>query len=196
MSNGDLQYWDSCLFIRYLTDDPQTDKDRAQLENIKPLFEAAHKGHILIVVSTLVLAEIRPREPFNQRHYDLIDDLFYRGRSNVRVVAVTPPIARKASELGVTHKAMTSPDAVHVATALLEQVSVMYTFDGDKDGERRRSGKLLGYNGILGDPRLPIVAPPEPAMKIQGTLFDEELTLPVESTGEVPPPPGEPEAAL
>ena len=107
MSNGDPQYWDSCLFIRYLGDDPKTDKDRDQLENIKPLFEAAHNGDILVVVSTLVLAELRPREPINAAHYSVVDDLFYRGRSNVRVVAVTPPIARMASELGVTHKAMT-----------------------------------------------------------------------------------------
>ncbi len=174
MNSGERQYWDSCIFIRYLIDDPKTDKERQQLENIKPLFAAAHRGEILIVVSTLVLAEIRPREPFNKRHMEIIDDLFYRGRPNVRVVAVTPPIAKCASDLGGLHKTLTSPDAVHVATAILEKASVMYTFDGDGDNERRRSQKLLAFNGLLGEPRLPIVAPPEPPTKLQGTLFADE----------------------
>jgi len=159
---SDPQYWDTCLFIRYLMDDPQDEKERQQLENIKPLFVAATKGDILVVVSTLVLAELRPRDPFNQEHLDEIDDLFYRARSNIRVVALHPVIARRASQLGSQNKKLTSPDAVHLATALTEGVSVFYSFDGDADNERRRSGKLLAYSLQFGEPKLRIEAPPLP----------------------------------
>jgi predicted nucleic acid-binding protein len=155
-------------------EEPRDAKEEEQLKNILPLMKAAHKGEIQITVSTMVLAEIRPREPYNKKHFEVIDDLFYRGRSNVRVVAVTPPIARRASELGSAHKALTSPDAIHVATAILESVEVLYTLDGDADRERRRSGKLLGYDKIFGDPKLRIEVPPIPAQGQFLDLLDEK----------------------
>lgn len=55
-----------------------------------------------------------------------------------------------------------------MATALNDKVSVMYTLDGASDRERRRSGKLLTYDGRLGQVRLAIKEPPLPA---QTTLF-------------------------
>lgn len=165
-SQPEQQYWDSCIFLCALND---REDERDKVAAIAELLRKADDGEIIVVVSTLVLAEVRPRETYNITQRRLIDDLFYRGRSNVRVISVTPAIAAKASDIGGLHNAITVPDAIHVATAALERVSVMYTLDGNRDNEKRRSGKLLEYDGRIGVPRLAIKPPPPPR---QSTMFD------------------------
>lgn len=174
---NELQYWDTCLFLRYLIEPPKNPKEQEQLEHVEALMQQAVKGELLIVVSTLVLAEIRPRAAYNARHEREVEDLFYRGRRNVKVQNVTPPIAALASRWGGSHNDLTAPDAVHVATALLEGASVMYTFDGDVDKERNRSHKLLAFNGRLSDGArgpLKIEVPPTPPAPeaVQRSMFD------------------------
>lgn len=179
MTSGNrLEYWDTCIFIRYL-EPPKNDKEEEQLTRIDPMMRSAAKGNTLIVVSTLVLAEIRPRESYNKRHRDIIDDLFYRGRQNVKVVAVHPAIAKMASDWGgLFQSTLTSPDAVHAATAFVERATVMYTLDGDADSERRRSGKLLTFDGKLGnnERKLRISLPPAPGSIPEQQLLDLETS--------------------
>ena len=58
-------------------------------------------------------------------------------------------------------------DAIHVATAIRNKVSVLYTYDASKN---RRKG-LLKHNLKVDAPPLRIEKPPDP---LKGTLFDEE----------------------
>ena len=60
------EYWDSCLWISYLNDLPE-EKDKVDI--IDTLIRKAQKpnSNILIVVSTIVLAEIQPRDNYNNR---------------------------------------------------------------------------------------------------------------------------------
>lgn len=174
---NELNYWDSCIFIRYLLDAPKNEKEALQLDNIRPLVQAAAKNEILVVVSTLVLAEVRPLEAYNNRHWEIVHDLFYRGRKNILVRNVTPVIAELAARWGAAHRELlTTPDAIHAATALLDNVTVMYTLDGDSNIESRRSGKLLSYDGKLTEAgrtvRIEVPpAPPAPESE-QPSLFD------------------------
>ena len=59
-------------------------------------------------------------------------------------------------------------DAIHVATAVIAKVSVLYTFDSSQ-GKRRG---LLSHNGKIGNPPLRIERPPDPHA---GGLFDKKL---------------------
>ncbi len=182
---NELHAWDTCLFLRYLVEPPKNAKEQEELERVEALMQKAAKGELLIVTSTLTLAEIRPRGAYNARHLATIEDLFYRGRRNVKIQNVTPPIAALASRWGGDYNELTAPDAIHAATALLEGATALYTFDGNSDKERNRSGKLLSFNGKLSDQgrTLTIIEPPavelppepegwQPSMNLDG-LPDE-----------------------
>ena len=152
------QYWDSCLFLAYLQNKPE---ERELVETISALLRRAESGDALIVVSTLVLAEIRPLRTYDPSHDEVLWDLFHTNRSYLKMVGLSPRIAELAGTIGSEHQ-ITSPDAVHVATASSERVDVMLTQDGARDKERRRSGGLLFYNGKIGNPPLKIAMPTRP----------------------------------
>ena len=152
------QYWDSCLFLAYLQNKPE---ERELVETISALLRRAESGDALIVVSTLVLAEIRPRRTYDPSHVEVLWDLFHTNRPYLKMVGLSPRIAESAGTIGSEHQ-ITSPDAVHVATAWSERVDVMLTQDGARDKERRRSGGLLFYNGKIGKPPLKIAMPTRP----------------------------------
>ena len=152
------EYWDTCLFLAYLQNKPE---ERELVETVSALLRRAESGNTLIVVSTLVLAEIRPLRPYEPGHDEVIWDLFRTNRQYIKMVSLSPRIADLAATIGSEHK-ITSPDAVHVATAWYERVDVMLTQDGSRDSERRRSGGLLAFDGKIGNPPLRIEAPSRP----------------------------------
>ena len=56
-SNVASEYWDTCFFLAYLQNKPE---EQELVEIISARLRLAETGDTLIVVSTLVLAEIRP----------------------------------------------------------------------------------------------------------------------------------------
>ena len=160
------EYWDTCLFIAYLQNKPE---EGGLVDVISTLLRRAEIGNTLIVVSTLVLAEIRPLRAYDPRHSDVLWDLFHTNRPYLKFVALSPRIAELAGTIGSEHR-ITSPDAVHVATAWSERVDVMLTIDGGPNNETRRSGGLLSFDGKIGRPPLKIEYPVMP--------IDSQLALP------------------
>lgn len=152
------EYWDTCLFLAYLQNKPE---ERELVEIITALLRRAESGDTLIVVSAFVLAEIRPRPAYELGHAEVISDLFHTNRPYLKMVGLSPRIAELAATIGSEHQ-ITSPDAVHVATALSERVDVLLTQDGSPDRERRRSGQLLFYDCKIGTPPLKIEMPMRP----------------------------------
>ena len=161
------EYWDTCLFLAYLQNKTE---EKNLVEIVPALLRRAENGEALIVVSTLVVAEIRPRSTYNPDHYEVVRELFYTDRSYLKMVALSPYIANLASTIGSNYPQITSPDAVHVATACSESVDVLLTQDGASDRERRRSGGLLSFDAKIGTPPLKIAVPSRPP--------DSQLELP------------------
>ena len=153
------EYWDSCLFLAYLQNKPE---ERDMVETISALLRRAEAGDTMIVVSTLLLAEIRPLYPYDANHSEVLWDLFHTNRPYLKLVSLSPRIGELAATIGGDYNAITSPDAVHIATAWSEKVNVMLTLDGSPDKERRRSGQLLYYDEKIGKPPLKIVLPERP----------------------------------
>ena len=152
------EYWDTCLFLAYLQNKPE---EQELVDIVSARLRSAESGDNLIVVSTLVLAEIRPLRPYEPSHSEVVWDLFHTNRPYLRIVGLSPRIAELAATIGSEHR-VTTPDAIHVATALSERVDVMYTQDGAADRERRRSGQLLFYDRKVGQPPLKIEMPTRP----------------------------------
>ncbi|MBI2165560.1 MAG: PIN domain-containing protein [Chloroflexi bacterium] len=153
------EYWDTCLFIAYLKDSVD---ERPAVDTVDALLRSAQKRERLIVVSTLVLAELRHRPIYDETRYRTIRDIFYTSRSYVRVVVLNPRLADLASTIGAEHNNLSPMDAVHVATALTEKVDALLTLDGKHEHGRRRTGDLLDFNEQIGNPPLKIQVPQVP----------------------------------
>jgi len=154
------EYWDTCLFIAYL----QNREDEQDIVNVVDalLRGAREKNERLILISTMVLAEIRPRDIYDDFHWSVARDLFYTNRPYMKIQALTPRLADLASSIGGDHNSLTPPDTVHVATALSEQVDIFYTLDGKHEHGARRRSDLLEYDGKIGKPPLKIKVPTMP----------------------------------
>jgi len=156
------EYWDTNLFISYLNDKPE-EKDKVDI--IETFIRKAEKAssNILIVVSTIVLCELQPRDTYNQLHYQELRELFYTARHFIKVQALTPRIADEVSKLRTEHKGLALTDAIHMVTASLEDCSVLYTFNGDSN--RRRPTDMLSFDGVSiieGKPPLNVKIPEMP----------------------------------
>jgi predicted nucleic acid-binding protein len=155
-SGREVQYWDSVLFTSFIT---ETLPERVQafrqlLRNLQmPL------GNYRLVLSTLVITEVRPPGTGNAAHERIVEELFDADRPYIRFYAVTRRIAALARDLVIQFSGLTNPDAIHLATAVEARADVFFTYDGARDTSRRRSGGLLRLNGQIGSPPLRIVTP-------------------------------------
>jgi predicted nucleic acid-binding protein len=151
------EYWDTCLFIAYLQN---RDDEGGIVDIVDALLRgASQKNERLIVISTMVLAEIRPNNIYNEFHWAVIRDLFYTNRPYIKVQALTPRLADLASSIGGKHNSLSPADTVHIATALSEKVDVFYTLDGLHEHGKRRTSDILDYDGKIGSPPLNIKVP-------------------------------------
>lgn len=144
-------YWDSDCFLGWLQEEPsKVDLCRAGIDRAK-------RGEVLLVTSTLTLAEVlwmRGQPRISKDRAELVQRFFRR--SYIRLRNVTRKTAESAQLLVWDH-GIKPKDAVHVATAIEACVSVLETFDAN----------LVKKTGKVGDPALTIrTPPPEP----QGTL--------------------------
>lgn len=164
---ADSAYFDSCIFIELIQ---QTRKKR--FDACEALRKKAERKELVIVTSTLSITEVNklsdlPILPEEQSKR--IIEFFKNFYIKIRVA--DRPIAEYAHELTRTHK-LSNIDAIHVATAILGRVPVLYTYDGMKRGRKLQG--LLKHDGMIGKPgRTPlrIETPPDPDA---GTLFDEK----------------------
>lgn len=147
----ELIYWDSDAFLGWLQEEP------GKADLCLGTIERAKAGDIVIVTSTLTLAEVLwmrggPRIP-----EDKADKVrrFFR-HSYLGLWTVTRSIAEDAQDL-VWKQSMRPKDAIHVATALAAQCTILETFE---EG-------LLKQTGKVGSPPLTIRKPISPQ---QGAL--------------------------
>ncbi len=157
---ADPAYFDSCIFIELLQ---QTIPKR--FDACEAIREQAENGKVIIVTSALTITEVNklpdlPSLPEEQSKKIL--EFFENPYIAIR--PVDRRTAEYAHELTRTH-GLTNIDAIHVATAILSRVSVLYTYDSAK---KRRKG-LLRHSLKIGTPPLLIEVPPDP---LKGTLFD------------------------
>ncbi len=157
-----VQYWDSVLFISYLTG---SIAERVSL--VKVLLAHVHSKKIAVVTSTFTLAEVRYFRPgsstvkANDAGRDQeIADLFTSPVIEFR--AVTDFIGRRAYELGRDHNQLSPADCVHIATAEDIGADALLTWDGSGVKGRRSPEKMLAHDGKIGEPPLAIQEPADP----------------------------------
>jgi predicted nucleic acid-binding protein len=145
MKKPTLRYWDSSVFIAWLT----PEEDRAQL--CKGVISAAEAGSIQIVTSAVTLIEVirlKNSKGLDADRRGEITDFFQQDYLAIR--NVEPFLAEQARQLIWTY-GLHWKDATHVATALKHGVSRMDSFDEDLIG-KSFDGRLT-----IGKPDLPFV---------------------------------------
>ena len=144
-------YWDSDVFLGWFQN------EAGKVERCEGVIQRAERGEVLIVTSTLTLAEVlwmRNQPCLSKDKADLVQKFFRR--SYIRVYNVTRKIAENTQSV-VWDNGIKPKDAIHVSTAINLKVDALETFD---EG-------LLKKSGQVGEPLLKIRQPEPP---VQGSL--------------------------
>lgn len=165
MSGNEIFYWDACIFLAWLRDE---ERPTGEMEGVKHFVRRVEKKEIHILTSTITYTEV-----VNAKLPIGVDGQFFdfMHKSNISVVAANIRITKLARDLRDYYlskkdqydgKTLGTPDAIHLATAILYKAKEFHTFDKSN----RRSLGLLGLNEDVGGHRLVICKP----QNVQGEL--------------------------
>jgi predicted nucleic acid-binding protein len=183
-------YWDTCVFIAWLKDE----KDKwppAVWQGIQDVADLVQIGQAILVTSTLIRTEVflgRLTLEQKQKFAGILR------KKNVQEIAPHMRITDRASVIREKHKIKT-PDAIHLATAILYDVDEMQTMDGwhedgKRDGLLALSGNVAEYKLSITQPYprvtppTPTATPPEPVKGEQEFLWKDLLEEELESEGD------------
>lgn len=160
-------YWDSCVWIGLINDEA----DKAPV--CRYLIEEAKRGEVEIWTSSLTLAEVFKRKCGASNvsiasHNDADFEAYIQQDFLVEVM-VDHDIGVTARRLLRTHPVLKKPmDAIHLATALFNNVDELHTFDADN---------LLDLNGkvIRSDGNPLVIIKPELPAGYQASLLPTPL---------------------
>lgn len=147
-------YWDANVFISYIKGNGEGEnRTEAEMEGIYDIVQEIKDGKAVIVTSTLTTTEVFSGN-LNEEQRQKYNDIF-TGSSIVQI-DVYPAISKKASEIREHYsniKKIKTPDAIHLATAILTEVDCMHAFDGND--LLQLNGDVMGDNLKICKPELP-----------------------------------------
>lgn len=151
-------YWDTCLFLAWIKDEQ---RKSGEMDGVREVIERSKRREVKIVTSVLTTVEVlQSRLPVGMER--LFGDLMKR----VSRVGIETKVAALAHDLrdhyirnAAQHggKTISTPDAIHLATAILYRVAEFHTFDDG--GSSSKSIGLLGLSGNVGGHRLTVCKP-------------------------------------
>jgi hypothetical protein len=175
-------YWDTTCWLAWLNDERSWPP--GVVIGIQELVYEVEVGTTLLFTSAVTRGEIyMGRLTLDQKN--MYAKLMRR--RNVTEISADPRIMDRASQIREYHDArgqkIQTPDATHLATAVLYRADEFHTMDGLRPGKTKR--KLLKLDGDVGGYRLMVVNPysrakaPPKKLVIEGPLIEkiEELTL-------------------
>lgn len=147
-------YWDSCAFIAHLNQ--EANKGVPALRHLKAMLASADDGDLQIVVSTLAIPEVLECRMSTDACKDF-EAMMSSAVRGITVLDAGPTIMYKARSLrewsksvGDDKKMLSTPDAIHLATAYYASAEKFYTFDGVAPaGMKDVNKKLLPLDGHM-----------------------------------------------
>lgn len=114
-------YWDSNVFISLL------DENSDRISAIRFVIDEVESGKAIIIVSTLVRVEVLPnkRDPELGREFENL----LKNREQVREVAIDRRVIEAAKQIRASGRNVTTPDAIHLATASVHGAPIFHTYD-------------------------------------------------------------------
>ncbi len=161
-------YWDTCVFLAWIRNEI---RPAGEMEGVREYVDQIDTGKASLVTSVITISEMlecRIEQAAAAEFRRVMD------RSNVLLVDVTYPIAELASVIRNYYQLLddrdgqgkiATPDAIHLATAIVYECSEFNTFDDGKKDKDARS--LLGLGTGVADHPLLVRKPaarPKPAV--------------------------------
>ena len=171
-------YWDASIFISWMKGEV-AEKGVDAMGGIAEQVALIDRQTLHLATSVIALPEVLESEIPAEKG-DAFRDFFKR--PNCHMVNVDRRIASLAYQLrdyyktvGDGFKTLTTPDAIHLATAISFGCEEFYTFDGLSPQKKKDDRKLLTLDGIVaGKYELKILCPtatPPPRI-LQPSMFD------------------------
>lgn len=176
MSGGNPQiiYLDSCVIITHVSGEIRPLQE--ERDGVAKLIEDYNNHLHHIMTSALAIVEIIVDAPARTQ-FQLL-----RGHRDFHLYEIGTPVLDLSLEIREYYKNLqdgfrtfTTPDAIHLATAIIYEADIFYTFDGSTPSSNRSGRKILGTpSPIAGKYPLKIDRPwyvPPPPEVPEPTLF-------------------------
>lgn len=153
-------YWDTCLFLAWIKDEQRSSGD---MDGVREVIDRSKRREVKIITSTLTSVEVlQSRLPAGMER--LFNDFMKR----IQRIGMDSKVAAMAHDIRDYYqqnkdqnggKLLATPDAIHLATAIMYRATEFHTFDDGKSGSGVKSLGLLGLSGNVGGHRLTICKP-------------------------------------
>ena len=128
----------------------------------RPVLQAAEKGTVEIVVSSIALVEVICKNKDGSIDDQKVRDYF--DNDYILLVSADKDVCDLARRLMLAgHAGLRPADAIHVATACISNADELHTFDGKLLDLNSRTDRKDGTHLRIRKPRLP--APPAPLLE-------------------------------
>lgn len=117
--------WDSVVLLDWILD--TSGENASRLPAIESVVAGVDNGYCRLVVSTLIYVEVLANN--NPKGFIKKFERFMADSKKVKIISVDVGVAQKAQEIRNRMKSIKTPDAVHVATAIVGKADVFHTFD-------------------------------------------------------------------
>jgi predicted nucleic acid-binding protein len=123
--HGRLVYVDSAPFIYFM------EKNQAYEKPLDAFFSLMSRGEVQAITSAMTLAEVLVK-PYQHKQWTLAQkyELIFEGTPELTLVSVDSEVGRLAAELRASY-ALLTPDAIHMATAVVHGADFFLTNDSD-----------------------------------------------------------------
>jgi predicted nucleic acid-binding protein len=174
-------YWDANVFIAWLKG--ETCWPPSVIAGMNDVAREVTENRAILFTSTLTSTEILQGTLTSAQRTKLAELL---QRSNVNQIAADSRITDRASAIREYYNTrgnkIKTPDAIHLATAILYKADEMQTMDGLAAKSNKKtellalSGNVAGHNLLIVNP-YPLHSPPQIAVTVTGPLFPEAITI-------------------
>lgn len=161
MSGKPNFYWDAAPLIAWIKDEKR--KDPAEMAGLAEVVELVEQGKAILMTSVLWRVEVLD-STLTPAQKKRIEDAF--ASRSINELSIDSRVMRLAGEIRNFHRASKSksaqravsvPDAIHLASAIQYEATEFHTFDGARSGSN--PGGLLTLNGNVAGHRLKICKP-------------------------------------
>jgi hypothetical protein len=148
-------YWDTSVFFAWLKNEPW---DAEIVEGIEATVRQVHNNQIILITSVVTDTEVL-RSRMSAEALTKWEGVFRR--RNVKMIAQDLRVGRKSSQIRdcffQINIKIASPDAIHLATAIIYEADELQTLDGA--GPTKKASDMLRLNGHDCVDKLKIVTP-------------------------------------